>query len=116
MTHPDEVVQPEEEIPSQLIAEAKFRHEQAGEDTATDQEKKQAAVEEAHSLSTRPDGSYAQLHEGETPTVAVADDGDVAELHDRQEEVEKAQEAPADAAAPKKTAPAAAPAKSAPPK
>ena len=73
MAHPDEVVTPEEEVPSAAIAEAQLRHEQAKSDTATPQEKKQAAIEEAHALSTRPDGSYAQLHETEHPTVAVAD-------------------------------------------
>jgi hypothetical protein len=75
MAHPDEAVKPQEEVPSKLVAEAQLRHEQAKSDLATDQEKKQAAVEQAHALSTRPDGSYAQLHEGEVPTLAVADDG-----------------------------------------
>jgi hypothetical protein len=78
MAHPDEVVkevQDVEDVPSQLVAEAQLRHEQAKSDLATDQEKKQAAVEEAHALSTRPDGSYAQLHETEPPTLAVADEG-----------------------------------------
>lgn len=78
MAHPDEVVKEVadvEDIPSQAVAEAQLRHEQAKGDLATDQEKKQAAVEEAHALSTRPDGSYAQLHETEPPTLAVADEG-----------------------------------------
>lgn len=75
MAHPDEAVKPQDEVPSQLVAEAQLRHEQADSDLATDQEKKQAAVERAHALSTRPDGSYAQLHEGEVPTLAVADEG-----------------------------------------
>jgi hypothetical protein len=78
MAHPDEVVkevQDVEDVPSKLVAEAQIRHEQAKSDLATDQEKKQAAVEEAHALSTRPDGSYAQLHETDTPTLAVADEG-----------------------------------------
>jgi hypothetical protein len=75
MAHPDEAVKPQGEVPSKLIAEAQLRHEQAKSDLATDQEKKQAAVEEAHALSTRPDGSYAQLHETDEPTLAVADDG-----------------------------------------
>ena len=77
MAHPDEVVKEVadvEDVPSQLVAEAQIRHEQAKGDLATDQEKKQAAVEEAHALSTRPDGSYAQLHETDTPTLAVADE------------------------------------------
>jgi hypothetical protein len=83
MAHPDEVVkevQDVEDVPSKLVAEAQIRHEQAKSDLATDQEKKQAAVEEAHALSTRPDGSYAQLHETENPTLAVADDGEKAQL------------------------------------
>lgn len=71
--HPDEVVVPVEEVPSAAIAEAQLRHEQAESEFATPQEKKQAAVEQAHALSTRPDGSYAQLHEGEKPVLAVAD-------------------------------------------
>src|SRR5215207_280569 len=78
MSHPDEVVKnvaDVEDVPSRLVTEAQVRHEQAKTDLATDQEKKQAAVEEAHALSTRPDGSYAQLHETEPPTLAVADEG-----------------------------------------
>lgn len=78
MSHPDEVVKEVadvEDVPSKLVAEAQIRHEQAKSDLATDQEKKQAAVEEAHALSTRPDGSYAQLHETEPPTLAVSDEG-----------------------------------------
>lgn len=75
MAHPDEVVKPQDEVESKLVAEAQLRHEQANSDLATDQEKKQAAVEQAHALSTRPDGSYAQLHETDVPTLAVADEG-----------------------------------------
>jgi hypothetical protein len=75
MAHPDEAVKPQEEVESKLVAEAQIRHDQADSDLATDQEKKQAAVEQAHALSTRPDGSYAQLHEAEVPTLAVADQG-----------------------------------------
>jgi len=76
MAHPDEAVQPVERVESKLVSEAQLRHEQADSDLATDQEKKQAAVEQAHSLSTRPDGSYAQLHEVTgSPTLAVADEG-----------------------------------------
>lgn len=71
MAHPDEVVSPEREIPSKAIAEAQLRHERASD--GDDQDKKQAAVEQAHALSTRPDGSYAQLHEARVPTLAVAD-------------------------------------------
>lgn len=86
---PDEVVAKVadiEEVPSELVAEAKLRHEQADSDLATPQEKKQAAVEQAHALSTRPDGSYAQLHETEEPTLAVADDSAVKRLQKQQEE------------------------------
>lgn len=79
--NPDDVVpqvQDVKEVPSKLIAEAQLRHEEAKKDTATPQEKKQAAVEEAHALDSRPDGSYAQLHETDPaqqmPTLAVADD------------------------------------------
>src|SRR5215216_1125366 len=89
MSHPDEAVQPVGEVPSKLVAEAQLRHEQAGSDQATEQEKKQAAVEQAHALSTRPDGSYAQLHETAEPTLAVADEGYKAEA---QRSVEEAQE------------------------
>lgn len=71
MAHPDEVVKPEREVPSEAIAAAQLRHERAK--NGDDQDKKQAAVEQAHALSTRPDGSYAQLHEGRVPTLAVAD-------------------------------------------
>lgn len=71
MAHEDEVVKPEREVPSEAIAAAQLRHERAKNGDAQDQ--KQAAVEEAHALSTRPDGSYAQLHEGRVPTLAVAD-------------------------------------------
>lgn len=84
---PDEVVKPTEEVPSKLVAEAKARHELAETDWATAQEKKQAAVEQAHALSTRPDGSYAQLHETDEPTLAVADEGRVAELREQQGDV-----------------------------
>lgn len=78
--NPDDVVQPGLEVPSQLVAEAQLRHQFAETDMATFQEKKQAAVERAHALSTRPDGSYAQLHETTVPTVAVADEQVVSEL------------------------------------
>lgn len=80
MAHPDEAVQPVDTQSSELVAEAKLRHEQAKSDLATPQEKKQAAVEQAHALATRPDGSYAQLHETDEPTLAVADDKRVREL------------------------------------
>lgn len=86
--HPDEVVQPVREEPSTAIAEAQMRHEQADSDFATPQEKKQAAVEQAHSLSTRPDGSYAQLHESARPTLAVADDAEVKRLTAEREDAE----------------------------
>lgn len=93
--NPDEVVaqiSDVEEKPSDLMAEAKLRHEIAETDFATPQEKKQAAVEQAHALSTRPDGSFAQLHETDEPTVAVADEGRVKELKEEHEEaVEKLQ-------------------------
>lgn len=73
MSHPDEAVQPVKEVESRLVSEAAARHAQAeSSDLATPQEKKQAAVEQAHALSTRPDGSYAQLHESDEPTLAVA--------------------------------------------
>ena len=90
--HPDEVVKPEHEKPSDLVAEAKLRHEWANTDEATPQEKKQAAVEKAHALSTRPDGSYAQLHETEEPTLAVADDKRVSELRKEAKEAVKARD------------------------
>lgn len=80
MAHPDEAVKPTREEPSKLVAEAKLRHELADSDEATPQEKKQAAVERAHALATRPDGSYAQLHETEEATLAVAEAGDVKAL------------------------------------
>lgn len=99
--HPDEVVQPVREVPSRLVAEAKLRHELADSDTATPQERKQAAVEQAHALSTRPDGSYAQLHETASPSVAVADDQVVSELRDATDEAREALAGsePADSAA-----------------
>ncbi|MEO7133406.1 MAG: hypothetical protein ABI024_04220 [Vicinamibacterales bacterium] len=90
MAHPDEVVQPAVEVPSKAIAEAVMRHEAAKTDDATPQEKKQAAVEQAHALSTRPQGSYAQLHEvgtydgsqrdGENARLAVPDEAHTKEL------------------------------------
>jgi hypothetical protein len=73
MAHPDEVVKPAEQVDSKLVAEAVQRQDAAGGDDATPQEKKQAAVEKAHALSTRPQGSYAQLHEVEEATLAVPD-------------------------------------------
>lgn len=74
MADPDEAVKPVEKVESKLVAEAQVRHEQAtNSELATEQEKRQAAVEQAHALSTRPDGSYAQLHETTEPTLAVAD-------------------------------------------
>lgn len=79
MAHPDEAVKVEHEVPSKDIAAAELRHEQAKSDEATPQEKKQAAVEQAHALSTRPQGSYAQLHETEEPRLAVASAADVKE-------------------------------------
>jgi hypothetical protein len=85
--HPDEVVQPVNEEPSTLVAEAQLRHEFADTDYATAQEKKQAAVEQAHSMGTRPDGSYAQLHETDEPTLAVADEAHGEELRQRQADV-----------------------------
>jgi hypothetical protein len=88
--HPDEVVQPESEVPSDLVAEAQLRHQVAETDLATPQEKKQAAVEQAHALSTRPDGSYAQLHETEEPTLAVADEKRVSDLREQHDEAAKA--------------------------
>lgn len=89
--HPDEVVAnvaDVQDVPSTAIAEAKLRHEQADSDLATPQEKKQAAVEQAHALSTRPDGSYAQLHETDEPTLAVVDDAELARLKRDQEQAE----------------------------
>jgi hypothetical protein len=87
--HPDEAVketQDVKDVPSRLVAEAKLRHGNARSDWATPQERKQAAVEQAHALSTRPDGSYAQLHETEEPTLAVADEAAVSELQKDQEQ------------------------------
>jgi hypothetical protein len=84
MSHPDEVVTPEKEVPSKAIAEAQLRHERAKD--GDDQDKKQAAVEQAHALSTRPDGSYAQLHEARVPTLAVADEAHKAEVAKEQDE------------------------------
>lgn len=88
--HPDEAVQPEHEVPSELVAEARLRHEAADSEWATPQEKKQAAVEMAHALSTRPDGSYAQLHETNEPTLAVADEDHVRRLTEQQDEAREA--------------------------
>lgn len=88
MAHPDEAVKPVEEIPSEAIAAAQLRHEAADGDLATPQEKKQAAVEEAHALSTRPDGSYAQLHETAEPTLAVADEGEKKRLAEEVKDAE----------------------------
>lgn len=103
MAHPDEVVKATDEVPSKLVAEAVFRHEAAKGDDATPQEKKQAAVEQAHALSTRPQGSYAQLHEvgtydgtqrdGENARLAVPDEGHVKELKAEQQRVEAADKA-----------------------
>jgi hypothetical protein len=89
MAHEDEVVKAEEEVESKLISEAQQRHEYAKTEFATDQEKKQAAVEEAHALSTRPDGSYAQLHEGEVPSLAVADKAYKAQLEKDEADAKK---------------------------
>src|SRR5215218_7845547 len=94
MSHPDEAVQPVGEVPSKLVAEAQLRHEQADSDSATEQEKKQAAVEQAHSLSTRPDGSYAQLHETVEPSLAVADEGYKAAAKESVEEAQGAATGP----------------------
>lgn len=90
MAHPDEVVKPTSEVPSKVIAEAVLRHEEAKSDNATPQEKKQAAVEQAHALSTRPDGSYAQLHETEEATLAVSDEAHVKEAKKEKADAEKA--------------------------
>lgn len=76
MAHPDEVVKVAEEVPSQAMAVAALRHEQAKSDDATPQEKKQAAVEQAHALSTRPQGSYAQLHEVGSPSADQREGGE----------------------------------------
>ena len=103
MAHPDEVVKPEEKVESKLIAEAQHRHDQADSPEATDQEKKQAAVEKAHALSTRPDGSYAQLHETATPTLAVADASYKSEL-DKEAQEAKAENAGESRPAPKSSA------------
>ena len=104
MANPDEVVKPEAEVPSRAVAEAKLRHELAKRDDATAQEKKQAAVEEAHALSTRPDGSYAQLHEGEEATLAVADDAELRDLRKQHAEGEAALKGEAKPAAAKAAA------------
>lgn len=100
MAHPDEVVKATEQVPSKLVAEAVLRHEQAKSDDATPQEKKQAAVEMAHALSTRPQGSYAQLHEvgtydgtaqdGDNARLAVPDEGHAKELKAAQARDEEA--------------------------
>jgi hypothetical protein len=102
------------EVPSEAVAAAKLRHEAAKGDDATPQEKKQAAAELAHADDTRPQGSFAQLHDTDEPTVAVADDesvkqakADVAEaekkLAGKDDESKKiaAEQAKADAAAEK---------------
>ncbi len=104
MAHPDEVVKATEEVPSKLVAEAVLRHEAAKGDDATPQEKKQAAVEQAHALSTRPQGSYAQLHEvgtydgsqrdGDNARLAVPD-----EAHEKELKAEEKRVADADAKA-----------------
>lgn len=86
--HPDEVVadtQDVQEVPSRLVAEAQARHEFADSEFATPQERKQAAIERAHALSTRPDGSYAQLHETVEPRVAVADEDAARQLREQAE-------------------------------
>lgn len=99
MAHPDEVVTPTDEVPSKLVAEAVLRHEAAKSDDATDQEKKQAAVEQAHALSTRPNGSYAQLHErSDGAVLAVSDDAHLSELKKEQADAEKADAAAVKAA------------------
>lgn len=98
MAHPDEVVKVEEEVPSKLVAEAVLRHESAKDDDATDQEKKQAAVEQAHALSTRPQGSYAQLHETREARLAVSDGGHLKEMKREQADAEKADAAAVKAA------------------
>lgn len=100
MAHPDEAVKAAEEVPSKLVAEAALRHEQAKRDDATPQEKKQAAVEQAHALATRPQGSYAQLHEvgtrdgsgrdGGNAVLAVSDEGHGKELRAEQKRIEDA--------------------------
>ncbi len=99
MAHPDEVVKPTDTVPSKLVAEAVLRHEAAKGDDATPQEKKQAAVEQAHALSTRPQGSYAQLHEvgtydgtqrdGDNAVLAVPDEAHADELKKAQAADEK---------------------------
>jgi hypothetical protein len=68
------------EVPSAAVAAAVLRHEAADGDDATPQEKKQAAAELAHVDDTRPQGSFAQLHDTDEPTVAVADDATVKAL------------------------------------
>jgi len=103
MAHPDEVVKATEDVPSKLVAEAVLRHEQAKSDDATPQEKKQAAVEQAHALSTRPQGSYAQLHEvgtydgsqrdGDNATLAVPDEAHTKEMKAQQKRDEDADKA-----------------------
>ena len=99
MSHPDEAVKPEKEVKSAAIAEAQLRHEFADSEFATDQEKKQAAVELAHALSTRPDGSYAQLHEAAEPTLAVADESLKSELKEQQDEAIKSLKGESESAA-----------------
>lgn len=96
MAHPDEVVKPAAEVESKLVSEARLRHELAKGEAATPQEKKQAEVEQAHALSTRPDGSYAQLHETEEPKLAVADSGQVRELKKEHDRAVKGESAPRD--------------------
>lgn len=98
MAHPDETVKVSEEVPSALVAEATVRHERAKDDTASPQEKKQAAVEQAHALSTRPQGSYAQLHETEEASLAVPDEGHAKALKDEERRRAEADKADAKAA------------------
>jgi hypothetical protein len=104
MSHPDEAVKPLNEETSTLVAEAQLRHAAAQTDLATPQEKKQAAVEQAHALSTRPDGSYAQLHETVEPTLAVADPAEVKQLKKDQAEAVAALEGTTEAPATKQAA------------
>jgi hypothetical protein len=78
------------EIKSDLMAEAEMRHRHADSDLATPQEKKQAALEKEDADATRPQGSHAQLHETDEPTVAVADDDRVKELEKQDQQAREA--------------------------
>lgn len=88
------------ERPAEQMSEADLRHEQAKSDSATPQEKKQAATELADvDEKTRPQGSFAQLHETVIPTVHVPDDTATDRMRADQEEAAASLSGEGDAAA-----------------